>query len=146
MTKETNIPPFMEEALKSFKQFNFTGTDIEDLMSMYKKNIELMNSTQQVAIEATKAMMDLQRSYVQRAMEQWNEQLKATSRQGPTSEKTTSQVEATKDAVTETLEHIQELNSIIAKSNEKIKDSFQKRIKESLDETVNLANKNKKKK
>jgi len=141
MTKDTHIPQFMEEAMKSFKQFSVPITDMETLMTMYKKNIELMNSTQQIAIEATKEMMDLQRSYMQKALDQWNEQIKETTTKGPLEEKATDQTKSTQDAVSQTIDHIQELNSIIAKSSEKINETFQKRFKETLGESLDAAKK-----
>jgi hypothetical protein len=137
MTKDTNIPPFMEESMKAFKDFKFPGNNMQDMMAMYKKNIELMNTTQQIAIEATKAMMELQRNFMQSAFEEWSDQMKTAASKGSFDDP----AQKAKKAMDDTVEHMKELNTIVEKSNEKIKDSFQKRIKESIDETTNLGKK-----
>lgn len=143
MAKETHIPPFMEEGLNPFKHFKFPGADIENLMTMYQKNIELMSSAQEIATETTKSVMELQRQYMKRAFDQWNDQVKSYCSKTPLQEKASSHADAAKEAVNQTLEHIQEVNSIIAKSNEQINKSIQKRFKEGLDESLNMAKKTK---
>jgi phasin family protein len=150
MAKETNIPPFSEDAFNPFKQFNlfkqfkFPGLDLETLLSNYQRNMELMNSTQQVVVDATKSIMELQNEYIKKVFDQWNEQLKYCCSKAPLEEKTTRQAETTKAALDQAVEHTQGLTSIVAKSNEKIIDSVQKRIKEGLDESLNLAKKSRK--
>lgn len=144
MTKETNIPPFGEEGFRTFnpfKQFKYPGVDMETLMATYQRNMELMNSTQQIAMEATQSVMELQREYIKKAFDQWNEQIKYTCSKAPLGEKTAHHVDTTKTAVDQTIEHVRDVNSIIAKSNEKIINSVQKRFKESLDESATLAKK-----
>lgn len=143
MAKETNIPPFGEEGLKlfqqvnPFKQFKAPGMDMGFLMSNYQRNIELINATQQVVAEATKSIMKLQSEYMKKVFDQWNAQVKDCCSQIPLEEKTAHQAEAAKTAVNQTIAHTQELNAIVAKSNEKIIDSVQKRFKEGLDESLN---------
>ncbi|HUX80675.1 MAG TPA: phasin family protein [Alphaproteobacteria bacterium] len=151
MAKETNIPPFGNaeanpfKQFDAFKQFKFPGLDLETLLLNYQKNMELMNSTQQVAVEATKSIMKLQNDYFKKVFDQWNEQVKCCCSKTPLEDKTTRQAEVTKAALDQAVEHTQGLTSIVAKSNEKIVDSVQKRIKEGLDESLNLAKKSREK-
>ena len=149
MVKETNIPPFgSEEAnpfkkFDAFKQFKLPGLDLETLILNYQRNIELVNSTQQVVAEATKSIMELQSEYMKKGFDQWNVQVKDCCSKAPFEEKTTHQAEAAKTAVNQTIAHAQEVNSIIAKSSEKIIGSVQKRFKEGLDESAILVKKGK---
>ncbi len=145
MTKDSQFPPFMEESMNSFKQFKFPGMDVESLMKMYQKNVELMNSTQEIASETTRSLMELQQRYIQKALDQWNDHMKVCTSKAPLAEKTSHHTEATKNVVDQTLEHIQKMNAIITKSNEKLNESFQKSFKEGFDESVNMTKKAKEK-
>lgn len=145
MAKEANIPPFMEEGLNSFKKFKFPGADMENLMFIYQKNIELMNATQQIAVETTQSVLELQRQYMKTAFDQWNDQIKYCCSKAPLGEKTAHHAETTKAAVNQIIEHTRELNSIITKSNEKMNESVQKHFKEGLNEFSNQAKKHKEK-
>jgi len=143
MTKETNIPPFGEEGLGSFKNFKFPGVDMETLLASYQRNMELMNTTQRIGAETVQSVMELQNQYLKRVFDQWNEQIKYGFSKSPLEEKTTRQAENAKATVDKTIEHVRDVNSIVAKSNEKIIQSVQKRFKEGLDESLNLAKKGK---
>lgn len=145
MAKGTNIPPFIEEGLSSFKQFKFPGVDMETLLSSHQRNMELIATTQQIAAESTKSIMELQNEYLKKVFDQWNEQVKCCCSKAPMEEKTTDQAKAAKAVVNEAVEHTQEFNSIIAKSIEKIGQSVQKRMKEGLEESVNLVKKSRNK-
>lgn len=147
MVKETNIPSFGEGAFNPFKAFNpykqfkFPGFDLETLLANYQRNVELMNSTQKIVVEATKSIMELQNDYMKTVFDQWNDQVKSCCSQSPFEEKTAHQTEAAKEALNRTIEHIQGVDSIIAKSNERIMDSVQKRVKEGLDESLKMSKK-----
>jgi len=147
MAKETNVPPFGEEGFKLFQQFNpfkkfqAPGMDMGILMQNYQRNIELMNATQQVVAEATKSIMELQSEYMKKVFDQWNEQAKYCCSKAPLEEKTAQQAMVAKKAVNQTIEHTQELNAIVTKSNENIMDSIQKRFKEGVDESLNITKK-----
>ncbi len=103
--------------------------------------MELITATQQIASESAKAIMELQNEYVKTVFSQWNAQVKSCCSQTPLEEKTAHQAEAAKAAVNQTIEHAQELNAIVAKSNEKIIDSVQKGFKEGLDESLHMTKK-----
>lgn len=145
MTKETNIPPFMEEGLNAFKQFKFSGINTGNLMSIYQKNLELLNATQQITAEAAQSIVELHHQYMKNAFQQWNNQIKSCCSKSPLDEKTAFHSEAAKAAVDQVIEHTRALNSIITKSNEKLNETVQKHFKEGLDESINMAKKTKEK-
>jgi phasin family protein len=145
MTKNTNIPPFMEEGLNNFKKFNFPGIDMETLLKSYQRNVEFMNDTQQVIAESTQSLFGLHKQFFMEAFEKWNEQVtNAFSTSNPT-DKVTQQTEASKAAMERMVEHAQDLQSTVEESNKKLMDSLQKRFKDGVDESINLAKKSKKK-
>ncbi len=141
MAKETNIPPFMEEELNSFKQFKCPGVDMETLLSCYKKNMELMNTTQKIATEATQSVMELQKKYFKSVFDQMNEEVKSNFSKASFAEKAAHQANTAKITADETMKHVRDVSSIIAKSNEQVVESIQKRFKEILDESANQAKK-----
>lgn len=143
MAKETNIPPFMEEGFCSFKQFKFPGADMETLLSTYQKNMELMNAAQKITTETTQSVMDLQKQYFKSVFDQWNDEIKNSFSKAPSEEKTAHQAETAKAAVDQTIKHVRDVNAIIAKSNETIIESMQNHFKKSLNESSDLAKKNK---
>jgi phasin family protein len=145
MTKETNMPPFMEEGLNAFKQFKFSGINTENFMSTYQKNLELMNAAQQITVETAQSLAELHNQYIKNAMAQWNDQIKYCYSKAPLEEKTAYHAEATKAAVDDVIEHTRALNSIIAKSNAKMNETLQRRFKEGLDESISMTKKAKEK-
>lgn len=134
MTKEAHIPIYMEEYINFLKQFKFPGSDIGNFIQTYQKNLELMNAAQEIAVETTNTMMGLQRRYMKKTFDQLNDQIKNCCSKAPLNEKTAYSSEAAKATVRQTIEHIQELNSLIAQSNEKLNASIQKRFKENFEE------------
>ena len=147
MTKETNAPPFGKEWTTSFNQFNpfkqfkFPGVDAGTLLSSAQKNMELIAKAQQLAADSTKSIIDRQNEYCKDAFDQWNEHLKFCCSKAPLEEKTAHHADISKKAIDKTVTHLRDVNSIIAKTHEKIVESVQNRLKESIDESLNLAKK-----
>jgi len=141
MAKESNVPPFMEEGLGSFKHFKFPGVDMEALMESYRKNLELLSKNQQIAIETTESLMELQNQYIKNAFEKWNENVKQCCSKTPLEEKNTQHSKAAEETVDKTMEHLRDINAVIAKSTAKINESIQKRFKEGLEESLNMTKK-----
>lgn len=142
MNKDTNVPPFGEELFNAFKEFKVPGINIEDLVASHQKNMELLTSTQKKAVESTNSIVELQNKYLKRAFDQWNEQLKHNCTKPSFEEKAACHAQAAKEMSDRALEHMNDINTIIVKSNEKIIDSIQKHFQESLDESLNLVKKN----
>lgn len=145
MAKNTNIPPFMEEGLNAFKKHKFPGVDMETLLTSYQKNVEFMNAAQQIATETTQSLLELHNKFLLESFEKWNEQLKNNLSTSTPTDKTTQQAESSKAVIDKMIDHAREVHSTVEKSNEKLVNSLQKRIKDSVDESVTLAKKSKKK-
>ncbi|EKE09306.1 MAG: phasin [uncultured bacterium] len=141
MAKEKNIPPFGEGLFNPFKGMNNPVFDMKTLTANYQQNIELMNSTQKIAVEATQSIMALQNQYLKNIFEQWNKGMKNCLSQIPLEEKMTCQSESTKVMVDKTVEHARDINAIIEKSNEKVVESLQKHFKKGLDESADVTKK-----
>lgn len=144
MAKNTNIP-FMEESLNAFKKHKFPGVDMETLLKSYQRNVEFMNATQQVMAESTQSLLGLHKQFLMEAYEKWNEQVTNALSSSSPADKVTQQTEASKESMERMVEHVQDIQSTVEESNKKLIDSFQKRFKDSVDESVTLAKKSKKK-
>ena len=143
MTKYTNIPPFMEEGLGAFKKFKLPGVDTDTLLTNYQKNLEFINSTQQTVADTTQSLFGLHKQFLLEAFEQWNEQVANAFSTSSPMDKVAQQTEASKAAMNRMVEHIQGLKSTVEGANKKLMDSLQNRFKDSVDESANLAKKNK---
>jgi len=66
MIKKNNIPPLGNKKKQALLQ-------IETLIEEYKSNVELMNMTQQIAIEATNSVIQLQTQYMKQVYDQLSE-------------------------------------------------------------------------
>ena len=145
MTKNTNIPPYMEDALNAFKKHKFVGVGVDTFLASYQRNLEFINTAQQVMTETTKSLLGLHKQFLLDAYEQWNDQLTNSFSTSNPVDKVTQQAEASKAAMDRMVEHAQGLQSAVGESNKKLMDSLQKRFKDSVDESANLAKKSKKK-
>ena len=151
MTKETNFPPFGEEGLKVFQQFNpfkqykFPQNTMEPLFSCHQKNMELMTHIQQLTTETTKSIMDRQNEYFKGIFEQCSEHLKYYGAKSPLEKKTTHHAEISKELFDKTIEHLSEFNSTLTQSNKQIIELFQTRFQEGLNESATLVKNGKEK-
>lgn len=143
MSKETHTNPFWNEHGMGLKGTKLPWLDPELMMTNYRRNVDLMNTTQQIAAETTKAVMQLQSQYVKDVFEQFGEQTKRNMSTGSPEEKATRQTETTRATFDQTVDHARTLNAIIAKSGEKIIENVQKHLKESLDDSATAAKKTK---
>jgi phasin family protein len=141
MTKETYTPPFWEDTMNTFKNTKTPWVDMETLMTNYRRNMDLINSTQQIVGEATKSVLQLQTQYVKNVFDQMSEQTKHSLATEALEAKTEPHTERAKATVDQAIAHAREVNTVIAKSNEKIIENFQNRFKESVDESASLAKK-----
>jgi phasin family protein len=139
MNKETNN--FWSENFKKWNEAKLPWLDAEVLLSNYHRNMDLINSTQQIVAETTKAVIQLQAQYMKDIFEQVNAQTKQNMTACSPEEKVSRQSDATKKNLDQAVEHGRNLNELLSKSNEKIIENVQKRFKETLDETASLAKK-----
>lgn len=141
MNKDTYTNPFWNESLKGWKDTKLPWLDMELMLSSYRRNMDLINTTQQIVAETTKAVAQLQTQYMKDIFEKMNEQTKQNISMTSPEEKVARQSDATKKNLDQAVEHARNLNEIISKSNEQIIENVQKRFKESVDETTSMAKK-----
>ena len=141
MNKETNN--FWGENFKKWNEAKLPWLDSDLLLSNYRRNAELINTTQQIVAETTKAVIQLQAQYMKEVFEQANTQTKQNMTMGSPEEKVSRQSDATKRNLDQAVEHTRNLNDILSQSNEKIIENVQKRFKETIDETASMAKKTK---
>ena len=141
MSKETNTNPFWNDTFKGFKDNKLPWFDTELMLSSYRRNMNLITTTQQIAAETTKAVIQLQAQYMKDVFEQLSDQSKQNITTFSPEEKVVQQSEKTKTAFDQAIEHAKNVNSIIATSNEKIIENVQQRFKEGVDESTSLAKK-----
>lgn len=147
MAKQTNNDnyqnnPFAQDYTKMFRDFKMPAYDMESLMTAYRKNLDIANSTQQVIAEATRNLMQIQTQYVKQLFEDLSQQTKETmTSSDSTEEKTSCHARSVKDTIDHALSHTKEVNQVLAQVNAKVVDTVQKRLKESIDECANIVNK-----
>lgn len=140
-TFTTYTNPFWNEGLKGFKDGKLPWFDMDLMLSNYRRNMELINTTQQIVSETTKAVAQLQTQYMKDFFEQMQEQTKQNLSMGSPEEKFTRQSDATKKNLDHAVAHARHLNEIIAKSNENIIENVQKRFNEGVEETAAMGKK-----
>ena len=147
MAKQTNNDnyqnnPFTQDYTKIFRDFKVPSYDMESLMTAYRKNLDIVNSTQQVIAEATKNLMQIQTQYVKQLFENLSQQSKETlTSSDSVEEKTSYHARSVKDTIDHALAHTKEVNQVLAQANSKVVDTVQKRLKESVDECATIVNK-----
>jgi len=141
MTTERQEHSFWTEHMNTFKDIQPPWLDNELFMTAYRRNMELMNTTQQITAEATKAIMQLQTQYMKYIFDQLGKQTKEGLSTASPEEKAFHQSDLAKQAIDQALEHAREINSIIAKSNDKIIERIQKCAKDGVDESISMAKK-----
>ena len=141
MSKDTYTNPFWGESFKGLKDIKLPWLDTELMLSSYRRNMDLINTTQQIAAETTKAVVQLQAQYMKDVFEQLSEQTKHNISTFSPEERVAHQSEATKATLDQAIEHARNVNTLISQSNEKIIETVQKRLKEGVDESASLAKK-----
>lgn len=141
MPKDSYTNPFWGDNFKGLKDPKLPWLDTELLLSSYRRNMNLINTTQQIAAETTKAVIQLQAQYMKDILEQMTEQTKQTVSTASPEDRVIHQSESTKATIDQAIEHARNVNTLIAKSNEKIIETVQKRFKEGVDESTALAKK-----
>lgn len=144
MSKDPYTNPFAGDTFNAFKEAKLPWFDPELMFSSYKRNMNLITTTQQIAAETTKAVVQLQAQYIKDVLEQLSERTKQNISTASPEEKATQQSEATKASLDQAIDHARNVNTVIAKSNEKIIETVQKRFKEGVDESASMAKKTKK--
>jgi len=141
MSKDTYTNPFLGDHFKGWKDNKLPWADTDLMLSSYRRNMNLINTTQQIVAETTKAVIQLQAQYMKDVFEQMSEQTKHNISTASPEESMARQSETTKASLDQAIEHARNVNTLISKSNEKIIENVQKRFKDSVDESASLAKK-----
>lgn len=141
MTKENQPYSPWGEGINAFKDMKLPWGDNEFFMSAYRRNMEFMNATQQISAETLRAVTELQTEYMKSIFNQLSEQTKHCLSTRSPEEKVVRQTDVAKNTIDQAIEHAREINSIIARSNDKIIENIQKAAKKSVEETTSFAKK-----
>jgi phasin family protein len=143
MTKEKYAFPFWGNTFNTDAKLPWL--DMELLAASYRRNLDLMNTAQQITAETTKSIMQLQTQYMKHVFDQLSEQAKHNLSMTSFEEKSAHQSETTKVTLDQAIEHGREVHSLLSKANEKLIETVQKRFKEGMDESAAMAKKTKEK-
>src|SRR5436190_22842269 len=99
MNKDTYTHPFWGENFKGLKDNKLPWFDTELALASYRRNMHLINTTQQIAAETTKAVIQLQAQYMKDVFEQLSEQTKQNISTFSPEERVAHQSEKAKTAV-----------------------------------------------
>jgi len=149
MTKEShtesNAASFWDESTKAFSKARFPWFNNERFMENYRRQTEIMNTTQQIIIESSKSILQLQMQFMKQLFDQLGEQTKHNLSSTSGEEKVAQNVQHTRANFDKAIENAHEINATIAKSNDKIIDTLHRHINESLEESIAAAKKTKRK-
>lgn len=139
MTKENQSYSSWSENLNAFKNAKFPWGDNEFIMSSYRRNMEFMNTSQQIAVETIKAVTELQTDYIKSMFGQLSERTKQGLSASSPEEKAARQTDSAIEIIDHAVEHAREINSIMAKSSDKVIENIQKTAKKNLEDAASLA-------
>ena len=145
MSKEKQPYSSWSESINTFKEGKLPWGDNEFFMAAYRRNVEFLNTTQQIAVETMRAVTELQTEYMKSAFNQWSERAKECLSATSCEEKAACHTDIANKTIDQAIEHAREVNSILAKSNSKIIENFQKTAKKNVEETSSLSKKAKEK-
>ncbi len=127
--------PFLEnDFTKMFSEFKIPGFDMQSLVATQRRNIEAVNTANQLAVEGIQAVMRRQTEIMKSMVEESSTVLKDLMAQGAPEQKIAQQTELVKTAFEKALANLRELTEMVAKSNTEAADVLTKRIGESLTE------------
>jgi phasin family protein len=127
--------PFMEnDFTKMFSEFKIPGFDMQSLVATQRRNIEAVQTANQLAVEGVQAVLRRQTEIMKSMVEESSTVLRDLMAQGAPEAKIAQQTELVKTAFEKALANLRELTEMVAKSNTEAADVLTKRIGESLTE------------
>jgi phasin family protein len=127
-------PFFENDFTKMFSEFKIPGLDMQSLMATQRRNIEAVQTANQLAIEGVQAVMRRQTEILRQMVEESSTVLRDMMATGAPEQKIAQQTEIVKSAFEKALGNLRELSEMVAKSNTEAADVLTKRIGESLTE------------
>ena len=127
--------PFLEtDFTKIFAEFKIPGFDMQSLVATQRRNIEAVNTANQLAVEGIQAVLRRQTEIMKSMVEESSSVLREMMAQGAPEQKIAQQTELVKTAFEKALANLRELTEMVAKSNTEAANVLTKRIGESLTE------------
>ncbi|MDB5396202.1 MAG: phasin [Rhodospirillales bacterium] len=129
-----SFPFFENDFTKVFSEFKIPGFDMQSLVATQRRNIEAVNTANQLAVEGIQAVFRRQTEIMKSMVEESSTVLRDLMAQGAPEQKIAQQTELVKTAFEKALSNLRELTEMVAKSNTEAADVLTKRIGESLTE------------
>lgn len=129
-----SYPFFENDFTKMFSEFKIPGFDMQALVATQRRNIEAVNTANQLAVEGVQAVLRRQTEIMKSMVEESSTVLRDMMSQGAPEQKIAQQTELVKTAFEKALANLRELTEMVAKSNTEAADVLTKRIGESLTE------------
>ena len=127
-------PFFENDFTKMFSEFKIPGMDMQSLVATQRRNIEAVQTANQLAIEGVQAVVRRQSEIMRQMVEESSTVLREMMTSGAPEQKIAQQTELVKSAFEKALGNLRELTEMVAKSNTEAADVLTKRIGESLTE------------
>lgn len=127
-------PFFENDFTKMFSEFKIPGMDMQSLVATQRRNIEAVQTANQLAIEGVQAVVRRQSEIMRQMVEESSTVLREMMTSGAPEQKIAQQTELVKTAFEKALGNLRELTEMVAKSNTEAADVLTKRIGESLTE------------
>jgi phasin family protein len=127
--------PFLDmDVGKMFAGLNFSGFDVEGLMSSQRKNIEALTQANQLAVEGVQAFTRRQVEIARQAFDEAQAVLREFAQPSAPEERIAKNAELAKQAFEKGIANARELGEMVSKAQSEAFDVIAKRVTESLDE------------
>jgi phasin family protein len=143
MTTSSN--PFPKpDFTKMMEKLKEQGVDIDQIATMYRKNVEAIASASHTAVEGVQSVAKRQAEMLRQSIEEYAKLLRDLSVPTTAKEAVAKQAEIAKHTLETTVARMREISEMIAKSSNEALDVINRRGSEMLDEIKALAAKKKK--
>lgn len=138
MAKNT---PFEMDITKIMTDYKLPMIDMQQIITISRKNIEAMTAANQLAVEGIQACLKRQAEIVQESIKEANSIVSEITAAGTPEDKIIRQVELMKSAYESAISSTRELAEIATKSNEEAAEIISCRVCDTLDEIKSVAKK-----
>ncbi len=114
---------------------------MEQMMNLYRRNMEALSEANRVALEGAQAVARRQIEIMQGAMTELTEQMRAVSPADAPQARTAKQAELMKQAYEKAVSNLRELGDLIQRSNNEAIEKLNRRFSEAMDEMKAMADK-----
>lgn len=127
--------PFLDtDFTKIFSEFRIPGFDVESLLASQRRNLEAVQTANQLAVEGVQAVLRRQTEIMRQMVEESSSALRDLMASGAPDQKVAQQADLVKATFEKAIANLRELTEMVAKSNSEAADVLTKRIGESLTE------------